>query len=268
MKMYDFTGKAALVTGAAQGIGREVALRLAAEGADLSLVDIQEEGLAETARLIADTGRTAVALQTDVTEAAAVHRAVERTLERFARIDFLVNVAGVGVCNPFLEVPEEDWDRTLNVNLKGTFLMCQSVGRHMVGRRQGRIVNMASISGKSGSEVLAPYSASKGGVILLTQSVARALAPFHINVNAICPGLVWTPMWRATATWFGTHDPRFQGHNLSPEQVYAAVVQAMTPLGEATTTRDIAAAVAFLLSEEARVITGQAINVDGGIEFH
>jgi NAD(P)-dependent dehydrogenase (short-subunit alcohol dehydrogenase family) len=266
--MYNFTGKVALVTGAAQGIGREVALRLASEGANVALVDVQEEGLAETARLIHEAGAEALAIKTDVTDSRAVHAAVESALGKFECIDFLVNVAGVGICNLFLDVPEDDWDRTLNVNLKGTFLMCQTIGRHMAGRSQGRIVNMASIAGKSGSETLVPYSTSKGGVILLTQSVARALAPFRINVNAVCPGLVWTPMWRTTATWIGAHDPRFQGQNLAPEQIYAAVVQAMTPLAEPTTTGDIAAAVAFLLSDEARMITGQALNVDGGIEFH
>jgi NAD(P)-dependent dehydrogenase (short-subunit alcohol dehydrogenase family) len=231
-------------------------------------VDIQEEGLAETARMIHETGVQTLTIKTDVTDSRAVQAAVDRSVATFDHIDFLVNVAGVGICNLFLEVPEDDWDRTLDVNLKGTFLMCQAVGRHMASRQQGRIVNTASIAGKSGSETLVPYSASKGGVILLTQGVARALAPFHITVNAVCPGLVWTPMWRTTATWIGEHDPRFQGQNLDPEQVYAAVVQAMTPLAEPTTPADIAAAVAFLLSDEARMITGQALNIDGGIEFH
>jgi NAD(P)-dependent dehydrogenase (short-subunit alcohol dehydrogenase family) len=266
--MYNFTGKVALVTGASQGIGREVALRLASEGANVAFMDIQEEGLAETEHLIRKTGTEALPIKADVTDSRAVQAAVERSISIFDHIDFLVNVAGVGICNMFLDVSEDDWDRTLNVNLKGTFLMCQAVGKHMTSRHRGNIVNMASIAGKSGSETLVPYSTSKGGVILLTQSVARALAPYHINVNAVCPGLVWTPMWRATATWIGAHDPRFQGQNLSAEQIYAAVVQAMTPLAEPTTTRDIAAAVAFLLSDEARMITGQALNVDGGIEFH
>jgi NAD(P)-dependent dehydrogenase (short-subunit alcohol dehydrogenase family) len=266
--MYHFTGKVALVTGAAQGIGREVALRLASEGANIALVDIQEDGLAETEHLIRQRGVEALQTKADVTDSRTVQAAVERTIGVFDHIDFLVNVAGVGICNMFLDVPEDDWDRTINVNLKGTFLMCQAVGGHMTGRHQGSIVNMASIAGKSGSETLVPYSTSKGGVVQLTQSVARALAPFRITVNAVCPGLVWTPMWHATATWIGAHDPRFQGQNLSPEQIYAAVVQAMTPLAEPTTTRDIASAVAFLLSDEARMISGQALNVDGGIEFH
>lgn len=266
--MYDFHGCVAVVTGAAQGIGREIALRLSREGAILALLDIHGKGLEETADLISVKGGQALPVVTDVSDASAVQRAVDQTIQTFGDIRFLVNVAGIGQCSPFLDVLESDWDRTLDVNLKGTFLTCQIVGKYMVARREGRIVNIASIAGKTGSEILVPYSASKGGVILLTQAVARALAPFGVTVNAVCPGLVWTPMWRVTATWMGENDPNFKGRGLSPDEVYNQVVKAITPMRQPTTTQDIASAVAFLLSDEARMITGQALNVDGGIELH
>jgi NAD(P)-dependent dehydrogenase (short-subunit alcohol dehydrogenase family) len=266
--MYGFKGKKTFVTGAAMGIGQEVALRLASEGSDLALVDINLEGLAETARQAAALGVEVVTIKTDVASSVSVKAAVDRALAKFGHIDFLVNVAGVGILNEFMDVPESDWDRTIDINVKGTFLTCQMLGKHMMERRQGRIVNMASIAGKTGGETAIPYCASKGAVVVLTQSVSRALAPYGINVNAVCPGLVWTPMWRVTATWTGEHSPAFRDQGLTPEQVYEASVKAGTPLGLPTTKADIAAAVAFLLSDEAKIITGQSINVDGGIEMH
>lgn len=266
--MYDFKGKVAVITGAAMGIGKEVALRLGKEGANLALVDIVLDGVEETARQAVELGVEALPLITDVRDRAAVEKSTEQAIDKFGCVDFLVNVAGVGVCNKFFDVTDEEWDRTIDINLKGTFVTCQVIGRHMADRRQGRIVNISSIVGKTGTEILVPYCASKGGVILLTQSVARALAPFGVRVNSVCPGLVWTPMWSETATWIGKNDPNFSGKDLSPEEVYSACAKAQIPLGVPTTIKDIAASVAFLLSDEASSITGQAVNVDGGIEFH
>jgi NAD(P)-dependent dehydrogenase (short-subunit alcohol dehydrogenase family) len=266
--MYDFKGKTAMVTGAAMGIGKEVALRLAEEGANLALVDIAVDGLKETAREAVASHVEVLNVVADVKEREDVVKALDATIDKFGCVDFLVNVAGVGVCNQFFDVTDEEWDRTIDVNLKGTFLFCQVIGRHMADRQQGRIINIASIVGKTGNEILVPYCASKGGVILLTQSVSRSLAPFGIRVNSICPGLVWTPMWSETASWIGKNDPNFRGKDLSPEEVYTACAKGQIPLGIPTTTKDVAASVAFLLSDEASSITGQAVNVDGGIEVH
>lgn len=260
------TGQHIMVTGAAQGIGRAVACRLAADGAALTLLDRSADGLEETAKLIAGSGAALPrCAQADVTDTDAAVGALAAA-DDASPLAGLINVAGVGLCARFLELSLEQWRRTIDINLTATFVLCQEAGRRMAARRTGRIVNMASISGKAGSEILADYCASKAGVISLTQSAARALGPYGVTVNAVCPGLVWTPMWHETATWMARNNPQFAEADLSPEQVYEASVQAMTPLRRPTRTEDIAAVVAFLLSDDAQLITGQAVNVDGGIE--
>jgi NAD(P)-dependent dehydrogenase (short-subunit alcohol dehydrogenase family) len=262
--MARFTDRHIMVTGSAQGIGRAVALRLADEGATLTLLD--RRGLADVAQQVTDRGGVLhAAITVDVTETAELLAESHRA-DATRPLDGLVNVAGVGVCAQFLDLDVARWRRTIDVNLTAVFALCQAVGRSMAERGRGRIVNMASISGKTGSEILADYCASKAGVISLTQSAARALGPSGVAVNAVCPGLVWTPMWRETATWMGRNNPQLEG--LSPEEVYQSVVESMTPTRQPTTAEDIAATVAFLLSDEAGSITGQAINVDGGIEVH
>lgn len=264
----SLTGKHILVTGAAQGIGRAVACRLAADGAQLTLLDRRADGLEGTAKLIADDGAASPHCAViDLTDTAAAVAAVG-AVDDASPLAGLVNVAGVGLCAQFFDLSLEQWRRTLDVNLTATFVLCQEAGRRMAGRGAGRIVNMASIAGKTGSEILADYCASKAGVISLTQSAARALGPSGVTVNAVCPGLVWTPMWRETATWMARANPQFAEAHLTPEQVYETSVQAMTPLRRPTRVEDIAAMVAFLLSDDAQLITGQAVNVDGGIEVH
>lgn len=264
--MYPFREKVAVVTGAAQGIGAAVALRLADEGVNLVLADIKPAE--ETALAARAKGVRALIVRTDVRERAQVQDLMDKALAEFGQIDQLVNVAGVGICNALVDVTDEDWDRTMDINAKGTFLTCQLIGQYMAKRRQGRIVNISSIAGKSGSENLVPYCASKGAVIVLTQSMAKALGPAGINVNAVCPGLVWTPMWRSTATWISNNSPAYAGKEVTPEEVYENAVMLSTPLRKPTTPEDIAATVAFLLSDEAKMITGQAINVCGGIQVH
>jgi NAD(P)-dependent dehydrogenase (short-subunit alcohol dehydrogenase family) len=161
---------------------------------------------------------------------------------------------------------EEDWERPIQVNLKGTFLCSQAVAKEMIPRKKGRIVNISSISGKSGEEFIGPYCASKFGVIGLTQALAKELARFSINVNAVCPGYIWTPMWAEMAKWLKDSFPALAGR--TPQEIFEHRVKSVTPLRRPQTAEDIANLVAFLVSDQASNITGQAINVDGGAVMH
>ncbi|MCS5724137.1 SDR family oxidoreductase [Herbiconiux sp. CPCC 203407] len=252
------------VTGAAQGIGEAVANRLAAEGLDLVLVDRQAERLGEVADRLRSTGVEVATRVADLSVAAEVHDLTAS----LTHVDGLVNVAGIGLMSTFEELELSQWERTFAINVTATFILCQGVGAAMAARGAGRIVNMASIAGKRGSATLADYCASKAAVISLTQSVAAALGPNGVTVNAVCPGLVWTPMWEATGSWVAANTPALAEAGASNHDAFLATVKASTPLQKPTRVEDIAAAVNFLLSDDASLITGQAVNVDGGIEVH
>lgn len=255
-----------LVTGAAMGIGRAVAERIAGEGRPLVLLDRNAEHLEKAEAELAGDGASVTTEVVDVADAEAFRSLLGHVDDR-TPLAGLVNVAGVGLMSHFGELSLEQWDRTFAVNLRALFVSNQEIGRRMAARGGGRIVNMASIAGKAGSATLADYCASKAGVISLTQSANAAFGPSGVRVNAVCPGLVWTPMWNETATWLST-EPPFAGQELTPRQVFEAVVQSGTPTRQPTEPSDIADMVVFLLSPAARQVAGQAINVDGGIEVH
>lgn len=258
------SGRLIAVTGAAQGIGKAVATRLAADGENLVLVDRRADLLEETA---AEVGSTGVRVRARVCDL-AVADDVRALAEELHDVDGLVNVAGIGIMSQFAELDLDQWERTFAVNVTAPFLLCQSIGSAMAVRGSGRIVNMASIAGKRGGENLADYCASKAAVISLTQSAAAALGPRGVTVNAVCPGLVWTPMWEATGAWIAANNPALADAGATNHDAFMATVEASTPLRRPTRVEDIAATVSFLLSADAELITGQAINVDGGIEVH
>jgi len=240
-------GRVALVTGAAQGIGKAVALLLARNGADIVVSDINLEKAEETANEIRSIGRKALAVKVDVAHWNDVEQMVEVILEKFAKIDILVNNAGITRDKLILRMTEEDWDAVLDVNLKGTFHCTKAVVRHMAKQRSGKIINIASVVGEMGNASQANYSASKAGVIGLTKTIAREFAQRGININAIAPGYIETPMTEVL-----------------PEKVKEELKK-LIPMERLGKPEDVAEAVLFLASEESSYITGHVLNVNGGI---
>jgi 3-oxoacyl-[acyl-carrier protein] reductase len=241
-------GRVALVTGAAQGFGLAIAERLAAEGAALALLDRQADRLEAATQTLAAAGVDALALTADVARAAAVRAAVDRATARFGRLDILVNSAGILRLSDVLTCSEEEWDLVVDVNLKGTFLLCQAVLPQMVARQYGRIVNLSSSAGKQGGVLSGiAYNAAKGGVLSFTKSIARQFAPDGVTANAVCPGTGDTPM----------------GHQFTADQLAALV--ARIPAGRLATAADIAGAVAYLVSDDAAFVTGEMLDVNGGM---
>lgn len=241
-------GRVALVTGAAQGFGRAIAQRLAAEGATLALLDRQTERLQAVAQELAGSGGTSLTVPADIALAADVGHAVDVSVQRFGRIDILVNSAGILRLSDVLHCSEEEWDLVLDVNLKGTFLLCQAVLPRMVAQRYGRIVNISSSAGKQGGVLSGiAYNAAKGGVLSFTKSIARQFAPLGITANAVCPGTGDTPM----------------GRQFTDEQL--AELVGRIPAGRLATPADIAGAVAYLASDDAAFVTGEMLDVNGGM---
>jgi len=250
--------KAALVTGAGRGIGRAMAVRLAHEGAHVVAADIDVRLAEATAAEVVALGRKSLALQVDVVKAADIARMVQRSVEALGRIDILMNNAGVLRIQDLLDITEVDWDFVCNVNLKGAFFVLQAVARQMIQQGSGgKIVNTASISGKQPEPYFLHYGVSKAGVISLTKSAAVALGPYHINVNAVCPGTTVTDM-----SMMAMH-ARAERHQVSVEEEVQRRLASL-PTGRRNQPEDIAAMAAFLASADADNITGQAYNVDGG----
>jgi NAD(P)-dependent dehydrogenase (short-subunit alcohol dehydrogenase family) len=257
-------GKVAVVTGGGSGIGRGIALAMAREGADVAIPDIQVLNAEKVAGEIKGLGRKVVAMKTDVTSAADVKAMVDRTREALGRIDILINNAGMASPPgmPFTNNTEEDWDRAFAVNTKSVFLTCKAVAPYFIERKAGRIINIASIAGPISAVTMPPYSVAKMGVITLTRVIAKELAAHGITVNAICPGVLWTDFWQKLAAHIAETNPAFKG--LTPRQVFEKRVGDIIPMKREQTPEDIGWAAVFLASDEARNITGQALNVDGG----
>jgi NAD(P)-dependent dehydrogenase (short-subunit alcohol dehydrogenase family) len=290
-----FAGKIAIVTGAGQGIGKGVALRLAHEGAAVVVAEYNPDTAAQTSAAIQVAGGKALPYAVDISDVDAVRTMVDDVVAKFGRIDILVNNAGVVQTKPMLDLSEADWDRVIDVNQRGTFFCLQAVAQqmirqlpetlrsgsgladllsHQLGNEQaeasaadalalsyGKIVNFSSIAGRRGRPLSTHYAATKAAIISITQSAALALAPYRINVNAVCPGIVPTPMW----TQIDQDRGRLFG--AKEGEAMAAFIQ-QVPLKRAATPEDLAGVVAFLCSADADYITGQAINVDGGFEMN
>lgn len=243
-------GKNALVTGGGQGIGRAIALSLAAEGADVAVNDIDIEIASRVADEIKAAGRHALAIKADVSNRSEVNNMVATALRGLGRIDILVNNAGISIMGATEELSEEVWDKIIGINLKGSFLCSQAVGREMIRQGHGKIVNIASLAGHAGIPKLLAYCASKGGVVLLTKALAVEWAKYNIKVNAVSPGLTRTPLVEKMSREF-------------PE-VFASR-EKRVPLHRAAVPEDIAKAVLFFACPESDYITGQILAVDGGM---
>jgi NAD(P)-dependent dehydrogenase (short-subunit alcohol dehydrogenase family) len=257
-------GKVAIVTGGGSGIGRGIVLAMAQEGANVVIPDIQPENAERVAKEVASLGRQAVAFKTDVTRAADVTAMLDRARHAFGHVDILVNNAGVASNPgmPFTNNTEEDWDRVYAVNVKSIFLSSKAVAPYFIERKAGRIINIASIAGPISAVTMPPYSVSKMSVITFTRVVAKELAAHGVTVNAICPGVLWTPFWEQLAAHIARTNPAFAG--MTARQVFDKRVNDIVPMKREQTPEDIGWAAVFLASEQARNITGQAINVDGG----
>ncbi len=274
--MYNLNGKVALITGSGgkNGIGRAIALRLAKEGADVAVNDIAENpygaddtawgGLSDVVAEIEAMNRRAISVVADVSDANQVEKMVHKTVSHFGSIDILVNNAGTKAGKdrvPVVDLTEEDWDRVQRVNVKGVFLCCRAVARHLIAQGTGgKIINLSSLRGKQGAANYGAYSASKFAVIGLTQSLAHELAPYQINVNALCPSLVDTERVSHLASALMPND-------LSAEEQRAEFVERSeqsVPLGRLATGADVAKMAAFLASEESAYLTGLSIPVAGG----
>jgi len=246
--MRGLDGKRALITGASRGIGRDVALRLASEGASVAL-NYQSGGVeaVAVAKEIADAGGTAIVVQGSVGIAAEAESLIERTLSDLGGLDILVNNAGITRDNLVMRMSEEDWDAVLDTNLKGAFLCTKAAVRLMLRQRSGRIVNMSSVVGISGNAGQANYSAAKAGLIGFTKTIAREVASRGITVNAVAPGFITTRMVEGLG-----------------EEVRAQILERI-PLGRFGAPEEVAACVAFLASDDAAYITGQVVGIDGGL---
>jgi meso-butanediol dehydrogenase/(S,S)-butanediol dehydrogenase/diacetyl reductase len=255
------TGRTVLITGAARGIGAACARRLAADGAKLVLADLDGAG---AEKLAAELGQ--VAVRADVTRPEDIERIVDEPYRRWGRLDVLFNNAGVIRVQPMLEVTEAEWDRVMDVNLRAVFFVLQAVARRMLqqdpmpeSELRGKLIQTASIASyRGGNHLMAPYSASKAGVVSLTRSAAQVLAPHRITSNCVCPGAVETAMWEQIDREWGALEGLGQG------EAWKRRIRNI-PLGRPERAEDVAGVVAFLAGPDSDYMTGQALNVDGGI---
>jgi NAD(P)-dependent dehydrogenase (short-subunit alcohol dehydrogenase family) len=246
---FDLTGRVALVTGAARGLGRAICLALANAGADVALGLRDAKAGGDVASLVADMGRSALPLQMDVTQIDQVFRAVDDVVERFGRLDILVNNAGLGPENPAEDVREEDFDLTVAVNVKGTFFASQAAGRAMIARGNGRIINLSSQAGFVALPTESVYCLTKAAIVHLTKCLAVEWGRHGITVNAVAPTFISTPGTESALT-----DPEFR----------ADVLERIAGLHRIGEPMDVAGAVVFLASPAASLITGETILIDGG----
>jgi NAD(P)-dependent dehydrogenase (short-subunit alcohol dehydrogenase family) len=248
LEAFSLEGKVAVVTGASRGFGEAIAIGLAEVGADVVLAARTESALLEVAAKIEALGRKALVVPTDMMDKAAINKLADKAMEAFGKIDILVNNAGLGGSMPFLKLPEDVWDKTLNVNLKGYFLTTQAIGKYMFEAKAGRVINISSTMGQYPLGYMAHYAASKGGINAMTKSLAQEWASFGITVNAIAPSYFETDM---------TEDSRENEHA-------NALIMSKTPLGRYGKVEELVGLVVYLACDNSSYMTGAIIPMDGG----
>lgn len=258
----DLKHKIAIVTGAGRGIGQAIAVGLAGQGADVAVVDLDRESAEETARSVRELGSRSLVLQKDISSLPHIDAMISETLKAFGRIDILVNNAAVSPIAGILDTTEAQWDQINLVNAKGAFFCMQRVARVLVEQGEGgRIVNIGSIAGKGYLPLNTAYAASKGAVIAMTKSAAGLLAKHRINVNSVCPGRTETPLSRKN------YEERAKQRGITWEEMTKEKI-APIPTGQMNEPEDVAEMVVLLCGKGGRNITGQAINIDGGVAMH
>lgn len=272
MRLKD---RVAIVTGGGGGIGEGICLCLAREGAHVVVSDLNRTSAERVVAEILKMGRRSLAIQTNVSKARDCQDLVEVTLKEMGKIDILVCCSGVpGYSDKTISegmtrienISEEDWNLTIDTNLKGVFFCNRAVAPYFRQQKKGKIINVASIAGRRGADWLPHYSASKAGVIVLGQAIAGQLGPFNVNVNTICPGFIWTPMSVIAGKIMSQTYPQYK--DLNPTEVFDEVIRTRVSLKRAQSPESIGNLAVFLASDEAEDITGQAINVDGGTAFN
>ncbi len=255
------SGKIAIVTGGGNGIGKAICIGLAKENVKVFVADLNDKAASNVALEIEKMGGQASSSFIDVTNTESIEKVVRISLNKFKRIDILVNSAGIITIADVVRLSEKDWDLVINVNAKGVFLCCKIILPHMISQKYGKIVNISSQAGKTGFPYEAHYSASKAAVIAFTQALAREIAQYGINVNSVCPGSIATDLNRIV------NDETAKLLGILPEEKYQKTIN-QTPLGRKGTPEDVANLVTFLVSDKLNFMTGQSINITGGRELH
>ena len=261
----QFKNQLAVVTGGGSGLGRGISEVLLERGARVALIDINSSTLTSTSEVLEPYSENIRSYQSDITDSNQFALTIDKIESEFGPVEILVNGAGVIAAQGFENTYSsrlEDWDATYSVNLKGTVIACHTVSEKMKPRSRGKIVNIASHAGRRGAGGNSAYGASKAAVIHLTQSLATELAPSNINVNVICPGSIWTPMWELIAERNRRTNPEMS--HLSGRQIFDKFIQEQCPLKREQTPEDIGKGVAFFASDDASNITGQSLNINGG----
>ncbi|SMP63945.1 SDR family NAD(P)-dependent oxidoreductase [Anoxynatronum buryatiense] len=259
MVPINLNGKSVLVTGAASGLGKAIAMRLAEAGCAVCVADINIAAAEVVANEISQMGNASMAFQVNTSNQNEVVNMVNESIKKFEKLDLLVNNAGIGTMKPITDMQQEDIDNMIDINLKGVIYGCKAALAHMIPQNEGNIINISSVAAKMGAPYASVYASSKAGVIALTNSLAREVAENNININAICPGIIRTNMWEKQLELMTNN-----GDAQSKNEAFRSFSSSQIPLRRPQEPEDIANMVVYLASDLARNITGQTINVDGG----